>query len=186
LPPAFKGFIENNGLVSMHAANYTSTTDKPGYQWKAIDDLGYTGKVVQALPISDKGHVVSVDPDAIKKNNSLVAYDFYTFTAATPQVTVFTLPTHPLNNKYSMRYAVSLDEGPLTVVDFKTVGRSEEWKRNVLSNRAERVIKMPFLNKGTHTLRIYCIDPGVMLDEIRIDLGGLKKAYSSLPETKTH
>jgi hypothetical protein len=71
----------------------------------------------------------------------------------------------------------------LTVVDFKTVGRSEEWKRNVLSNRAERTIKLPFLDKGAHTLRIYCIDPGVMLDEIHIDLGGLKKAYSSLPET---
>jgi hypothetical protein len=32
-------------------------------------------------------------------------------------------------------------------------------------------------------LKIYGIDPGVMLDEIRIDLGGLKKAYSLLPET---
>ena len=44
VPPAYKGFFENNGLVSMHAANYTSATDKPGYQWKAIDDLGYTRK----------------------------------------------------------------------------------------------------------------------------------------------
>ncbi len=186
LPPAYKGFIESNGLVSMHAANYTSATDKPGYQWKTIDDLGYTRKVVQALPISMKGGVVSTDTGNIKKNNSSVAYEFYTFTAATPQVTVYTLPTHPLNNKYSMRYAVSVDDGPLTVVDFKTVGRSEEWKRNVLSNRAERAIKMPFLDKGPHTLRIYCIDPGVMLDEIRINLGGLKEAYSTLPETKAH
>jgi hypothetical protein len=186
LSPAYKGFIENNGFVSMHAANYTSATDKPGYQWKAIVDLGYTGKVVQALPIGTNEGVISTDTGTIKKNNSFVSYDFYTFTAATPQVTVFTLPTHPLNNKCSMRYAVSVDDGTLTLVDFKTVGRSEEWKNNVLSNRAERAIKLPFLNKGPHTLRIYCIDPGVMLDEIRIDLGGLKKVYSTLPETKAH
>ena len=35
-----------------------------------------------------------------------------------------------------MRYAVSIDDGPLTIVDFKTFGRSEEWKQNVLRNRA--------------------------------------------------
>jgi hypothetical protein len=185
LPLAYIGFVEHNGYVSMHASGFTSATDKPGYQWKVIDDLGYTGKIVQSLPINTKEGVVSVDADAIKKNNSFVAYDFYTFTAATPQVTVFTLPTHPLNNKYSMRYAVSVDDGPLTIVDFKTVGRSEEWKRNVLSNRAERDIQLPFLDKGRHILKIYCIDPGVLLDEIRINVGGLMNAYSTLPETKT-
>lgn len=185
LPPGYKGFFENNGYVSMHAANYTGATDKPGYQWKAIVDLGYAGKILQALPISTKEGVVSTDTGSIKKNNSFVEYNFYTFTAATPTVTIFTIPAHPLNNTCSNRYAVSLDEGPLTIIDFKTVGRSEEWKRNVLSNRAERAIKLSLLDNGPHTLRIYCVDPGVMLDEIRIDTGGLIKAYSVLPETKS-
>jgi hypothetical protein len=81
-------------------------------------------------------------------------------------------------------YAVSIDDAPSKVVDTRTFGRSEEWKRNVLRNRAERKIEKPFLKVGKHTLKIYCIDPGVMLDEVRIDLGGLKKAYGSIPETK--
>lgn len=38
--------------------------------------------------------------------------------------------------------------------------------------------------KGKHTLKIYVVDPGVILDEIQIDLRGLKKAYSALQETK--
>jgi hypothetical protein len=83
-----------------------------------------------------------------------------------------------------MRYAVSIDDGPLKLVDFKTVGRSEEWKQNVLRNRAEKKIVMPHLVTGKHKLKIYCIDPGVILDEIHIDLGGLKRAYSSVRETK--
>ncbi|THU40477.1 hypothetical protein FAM09_11490 [Niastella caeni] len=176
-------FVENNGFVSMLAANYTSEKSKSTYHWSIIPGIGYSGKMVQALPVNTKGEEVSTDPETIKKNNSYVEYSFYTVTAATPTVNVYTLPTHPLNNKFSMRYAVSIDDGPVTVVDFKTVGRSEEWKRNVLSNRAEREIQMPMLNKGRHTLRIYCVDPGVVLDEIRISLGGLKKAYSALPET---
>jgi hypothetical protein len=180
----FNGFIENNGFVSMQAAHFTRAVNKSVYQWKEVADLGYSGKVVESLPVSIKNEPVSADAESIKKNNSCIEYDFYTVRAAKPEVHVFTLPTHPLNNKFSMRYAVSIDAGPVTVVDFKTVGRSEEWKRNVLSNRAARTIQGPLLKKGAHTLKIYCIDPGVMLDEIRIDLGGLKEAYGPIPETK--
>ena len=51
-------------------------------------------------------------------------------------------------------------------------------------NALFRAIQMPFLDRGKHVLRIYSVDPGVILDEIRIDLGGLKKAYSGITETK--
>ena len=43
---------------------------------------------------------------------------------------------------------------------------------------------MEFLNKGKHSLKIYAVDPGVTLDEIRIDVGGLKSAYSVIEETR--
>ena len=83
-----------------------------------------------------------------------------------------------------MRYAVSVDGGPLQVVDFRTFGRSEEWKQNVLKNRAEKKVPLSTLAKGAHTLRIYSVDPGVVLQKVLVDLGGLKKAYSTVPETK--
>jgi hypothetical protein len=179
----YKGFIENNGFVSMRAANFTRQTNKTANQWKVINDFGYTGKVLQAFPLSIAGNTLT-EPDSIKRTNAVVEYDFYTHTAATPFVSVFALPTHPINNNFSLRYAVSIDEGPLKIVDFKTFGRSEEWKQNVLRNRAEKKIDMPHLNAGKHRLKIYCIDPGVIIDEIRIDLGGLKNAYSVMPQTR--
>jgi hypothetical protein len=54
---------------------------------------------------------------------------------------------------------------------------------NVLRNRAERKIVLPFLKAGKHTLKIYAVDPGVILDEIRIDTGDIIKAYSAVPQT---
>jgi hypothetical protein len=83
-----------------------------------------------------------------------------------------------------MRYAISVDNGPLQVIDFKTVGRSEEWKQNVLRNRAEKKITLPNLAAGSHSLQMYSIDPGVLLDAILIDLGGFKPAYGAVGETK--
>lgn len=167
----------------MRAANFTRQTIRPANHWKVIYDFGYAENVLQMFPLLVKGNTLT-DPDSIKRLSSFVEYDFYTFSSTAPGITIFTLPTHPLNNYYSLRYAVSIDDGPLTIVDFKTFGRSEEWKQNVLRNRAERKIDMPDLNAGKHTLKIYCIDPGVIVDEIRIDLGGLKKAYSVIPETR--
>jgi hypothetical protein len=178
----YRGFIEDNGFVSIHAVNFSHQTKKSNLHWQILDHLGYAGKVLQVLPLKADGEKIDT---ATVKNNSSVDYEFYTFTAAPAIMSIFTLPTHPLNNLHSMRYGLSMDDGPVKIVDFRTFGRSEEWKQNVLSNRAERKIQMPLLDPGNHTLKIFAIDPGVILDEIRIDLGGLKKAYSSVPETKT-
>jgi hypothetical protein len=79
----------------------------------------------------------------IRKNSTYAVYRFNTLSAANATATVFSLPTHPLNNVQSMRYALSVDDGPLQIVDFRTFGRSEEWKQNVLRNRSEK--KSPLL-----------------------------------------
>jgi hypothetical protein len=178
----YKGFVENNGFVSINAAHFAKQTNKPSGQWHVVDGLGYSGTALQALPLSVNRSVTN--PDSIKAASSFVEYNFYSFSPGIPSVNIFTLPTHPINNNFRVRYAISIDDGPSKVVDTKTFGRSEEWKQNVLRNRAERKIEMPYLAAGTHTLKIYVVDPGVVLDEIRIDLGGLKKGYSLLQETK--
>lgn len=176
-------FIENNGFLSFRAAHFSRRTNKLPNQWKLIDGLGYSDHSLQAMPLSVNSKAMT-DPDSIKLKSAAVEYDFYTFSSGSPVVTVFTLPTHPLNNSYGVRYALSIDDGALKVVDTKTFGRSEEWKQNVLRNRAERKIELPYLDAGKHRLKIYCIDPGVVLDEIRIDFGGLRKAYGTIAETR--
>ncbi|AKQ46011.1 hypothetical protein TH63_10760 [Rufibacter radiotolerans] len=176
----YRGFMENNGYVSIFAGNFTRQIEKQGRSWEPVAGLGHTQKALMA-PLSFAATVT--DPEKIKENAPIVEYDFYSLTAAAPIVSVYTLPTHPVTSSFSMRYGVSIDDGPIKVLDFKTVGRSEEWKVNVLENRAKRQVKSPSLAPGKHTLKIYLLDPGVVLDYITIDLGGLKKAYSIIPET---
>jgi hypothetical protein len=36
---------------------------------------------------------------------------------------------------------------------------------------------------GKHTLKIWMVDPGVMIDQVLIDLGGWKKSYAFPKET---
>ena len=183
LPSQFKGFIENNGYVSIKAAHFSNQKNQSIGHWVLLPNLNYSADAIQAN-IPTPGNADSLkNMDWIKANCSYLAYDFFTFEQANAAVTVFGLPTHPLHNQNSMRYAISIDDGPLELVDYKTVGRSEEWKQNVLRNRAGKTIKSALLKNGAHTLKIYCVDPVVAIQEILIDLGGLKKAYASITET---
>jgi len=180
----FKGFAEDNGYISILASNFTKKIDRQNTGWSLIDGLGYTNRTLISLPLGGVELPALQNIESLKETAPFVEYEFYSLTTAKPQISVYTLPTHPVNNDYSMRYAVSVDDGPLKLVDFKTVGRTEEWKQNVLRNSAIKKVEGQTINPGKHTLKIFMVDPGVVLDRIVIDLGGLKKAYSVIPETK--
>ncbi len=177
---AWNGFIEENGYLSVYAENYSRKNDAEGASWAEIEGLGYTGASLMALPLQGS---------PFEGNESIVAeapsveYDFYTFSDTSLVFYIHTLPTHPVTDGSSMRFGISVDGGPVETADFRTRGRSEEWKVNVLRNNA--VSKIPYgkLSTGKHTLKIYMIDPGVILDRILIDAGGLVDAYSAIPET---
>ncbi|WP_324671203.1 glycosyl hydrolase 115 family protein [Hymenobacter sp. GOD-10R] len=177
----YAGFIESNGYVSMDAANYTRKTDKAAQQWASVPNLGLAGSALQAQPLQAAS---LSDTTSAPAQAAVAEYDFYALSAAVPTITVFTLPTHELTSLTGMRYGVALDDQPMHVVDFRTVGRSEEWKQNVLRNNAQRQIKAEAITPGRHTLKVYALDPGVVLDRITIDLGGLKPHYSPIPETR--
>ncbi|WP_342646338.1 glycosyl hydrolase 115 family protein [Mucilaginibacter sp. CSA2-8R] len=177
----YKGVIENNGMVSIFAGNYQNHQNQGASCWQADSTLGYAQNALIAWPLSQ-----DITVDTALKSASWVAYDFYTVnTASKPQLHIFTLPTHPLNKAYGMRYAVSVDGGTPQVVNFKTEGRSTEWKNNVLSNNAIRKLNIPALQPGKHQLKLYLMDPGVIVDRFLITLDSdFKPAYSLIPESK--
>jgi hypothetical protein len=177
----YAGYVETNGYVAMAAAGYSRKTDQVGSRWNLVEGVGYTGRGLQAQPLQA---TPLAPPDQLPAQAAVAEYDFYTLTPAAPVVRISTMPTHPITRQTSMRYGIALDNNPVQVVDFKTMNRSEEWKQNVLRNSAQRQVQGQSLVPGRHTLRLYCLDPGVVLDRITIDLGGLQPAYSQVPDTR--
>ncbi len=64
---------------------------------------------------------------------------------------------------------------------FATHGRSDEGKRNVLSNTAVREWTVPALTPGRHELVIRALDPGFILDRIDILFDGAPACYGRAP-----
>jgi Glycosyl hydrolase family 115/Gylcosyl hydrolase family 115 C-terminal domain len=108
-------------------------------------------------------------------------YAFHSHTKAEARMKIVALPVHPLTSANRLRIAVSLDGAPAVTLDFATMGRSDEWKRNVLSNTAVRTLPLPALQPGRHALRVQALDPGFVLDRIEIVFDGAPAYYGAPP-----
>ncbi len=177
----FTGAVEDNRYISIFAEHYSEVQNTDQVTWTAVKGLGYTGSVIMAGPLVD---FPTIDPEQLADQTASVCYDFYCFSRRSAEVTIYGLPIHPLNQQVSQRFAVSIDDQAPQVLDFKTIGRSEIWKLNVLSNTAVATLQTDRLRPGIHHLKLYAIDPGVIIDRITIDLGGLQEAYSAIKETR--
>ncbi|XCF05980.1 glycosyl hydrolase 115 family protein [Tamlana crocina] len=177
----YKGFVEDKGFISINAENFTRKIDGKEAKWATFSGLGYTGNVSVALPRSATSETTV---EAIKQNSPILEYDFYTFNFGEVDVFLQAVPTHAFNNDTGVRCAVAIDDAEPVIVDFQTFGRSETWKQNVLKNASVQSVKQIVNTAGKHKLKIWMVDPGVMLDQILIDLGGWKTSYAFPSETK--
>ncbi|WP_320019608.1 glycosyl hydrolase 115 family protein [Labilibaculum manganireducens] len=177
----FKGFVEDKGFVSMHAKNFNRKVSGTQAQWQVLEGLGYTGSVVSALP--NRSESIE-DLQAIVKNSPSLEYDFYTFNFGEAEVLVQAVPTHAVYEGKGVRCAVSIDDAEPVIVDFQTLGRSNQWKENVLKNATIQSVQQIINKAGKHTLKVWMVDAGVMIDQILIDLGGWKKSYAFPQESK--
>ncbi len=141
--------------------------------WELVPGLGSRGTALRSrltLPSREPA-----EPGAA------IAFRFNTGAEADAELRVVTLPVHPLTSETRQRIAVQVDDGPLQLLDYETHGRSDEWKRNVLSNSAVRVIRLPVLAAGAHVVRIHALDPGILLDRIDVRLDGAPDYYGAPP-----
>ena len=149
----------------------TSAPTNP--QWETIEDLGSGGRVVRS-----RLDLPSLRPADAARAAPLV-YRFTSSSAVGGEVKIVALPTKPLRPGLGVRIALSLDGGPMQLFDYATVGRSDEWRENVLSNTAARTLPFKLLAPGPHELKIHALDPGVVLDRIEIELDGAPKHYGA-------
>ncbi|MDR2126675.1 MAG: glycosyl hydrolase 115 family protein [Prevotellaceae bacterium] len=173
--PKEKRFIEADGYVAIEACHFARAKGEGNIRWEAIPNLGRTGSAVTTFP-----------QDAYPQANSsvYVEYDMQTvFPGGGVTVQVFLAPTLNFNANKGLRYALSFDGGEETVVNFNGHYQGElgDWQ-------GERIIKthteMTVGGAGNHTLRIRALEPGIVLEKILVDFGGLKPSYLGAPESQ--
>jgi len=145
-------------------------------EWETQPGLGSSGQAMRArldLPSRDAASLAKAAP---------LEYRFQTRSEGGATLRFVAVPVHALSSEHRLRIAVQLDDGPLQTLDYTTVGRSDEWKQNVLSNMAVRSTSVTQLKPGVHTLRVYALDPGVVLDRIDVVMDGAPHYYGMPPK----
>jgi len=176
------GFIEGGGFVSIEAEHYTSKTDNGSRHWIKIDDYGRTLSGMRANAPAD------APPAVPGKDSPCLEYKMYLLHKDTVEVEGIFSPTLNFMAGRPLQYAVSYDDDiPQTITlvpaDYNAQNGNKSWERSVVNNarysHTQHFISMP----GYHTLKIWMVDPGVVLQKIVINIGGLKPSYLGPPES---
>ncbi|WP_339617012.1 glycosyl hydrolase 115 family protein [uncultured Gilvimarinus sp.] len=170
------GFVESNGVVSIEAPHYSAKQSAAGGDWQSIDNLGRTQGSISVFPITDTEF--SGDKQA-----PWVEYDVYLFSRGEITLTGLFAPSLNFVPGRGLRYAVGFDDAEPQVVDVLADLSKPAWQQAV-SDSVRRASSVHHIDQpGRHTLRIYAVDPGVTLQKLIIDTGGLKPSYLGPPES---
>lgn len=176
---ALKGFVEADGYIAIEAEHYQRQGNNSELRWEKIPEHGRTLSSMSVYPITDKTfNDVTAAP--------YLEYDFYSQNSGEFKVEGLFAPSWPLMPKRGLRYAVAIDDEPAQIVDLTTDMSAPAWEESVRSDLRRSVTQHRIDKSGPHKLRIYSLDPGVSLQKILIDTGGLLPSYLGPKESQKY
>jgi len=176
------GFVENNGVVSFDAANFTCKIESGDLHWIIVPNLGRTHSSIIVEPVNAERQ----KPD---NSSPRVEYVFTVFDAGELTVEAYLSPTQDFKKHDGLKYAIAIDDEEPQIInmnkgevkpDYEYV---EWWSKSVGDHIKIKKSRHKVDKPGKHTLKIWMVDPGIVFQKFVIDAGGLKPSYLGPPES---
>ncbi len=179
---SLSGFVEGEGFVSIHAEHYTKKTDYGTNHWINVEDYGHTSSAMRTTGQVD---APSATPG---KDSPCLEYRMYLFSIGKVDVQGIFGATLNFMPDRGLRYAVSFDnETPEMVTllpqNFSAQNGNRDWEKSVEDNARFSHTTHTIAKPGYHTLKIWMVDPGVVLEKIVVNTGGVRPSYLGPPES---
>jgi hypothetical protein len=176
------GFVEGEGVVSIEPEHWTKKIDSGAGRWIKIEDYGRTLSGMRATGPVD---APAATP---RKDAPCLEYRMYLWSTGEAEVATITGPTLNFVPGRDLRFALAFDDAPpqtVTLVpgNYSAQNGNRDWETTVKDSA--RVVKTKFTlaRPGYHTLKLWMVDPGVVVEKLVVDLGGLKPSYLGPPES---
>lgn len=161
----------------MEAEHYTKLTPASNLTYTLLPG---NGRTLSALTFSDY-----LAPSLTTSTAPLLEYDFYSFTPTTNSTAanltlilgagLNTTPSRPLT------YAAQIDDLPVQkrayIIDQPAGAWPLGWYQAVAQASWQNTTSWGALPAGQHKLKIWLLEPGVVLQKLVLDLGGVRESY---------
>jgi hypothetical protein len=170
------GFVEANGHVSIEAEHYTRKIDAGAVRWEKIADYGRTLSSMAVFP--------TTAPSATPPRSApCLEYRMYLFDAGKVKVDALIAPSLNFVPGRGLRAAFSFDDQEPQIVDALAGESLGSWEKAVSDSVRAMHSEHTLLTAGYHTLKVWMVDPGVVLQKLVVDLGGVRPSYLGPPES---
>jgi hypothetical protein len=170
------------GFLALEAEHFSVNLGRGNAAaWRIIPGLGRTGEgAVAVFPTT------APSIELAKAATGAPRLDYAVKFAAAGEFALqaYLIPTHAIAGA-SLRFAVALDESAPQLVELMVNDGGGGWAQGVLDATRVATTKLKVSVSGAHTLHLYGLEPGVVIDKLVIDCGGLKPSYLGPPETTT-
>ncbi len=170
-----EGFVEANGFVSMEAAHYQHYIPVGETEWVEVPRLGRTKSGMTPHPVTSSSKTPGTD------DSPRLEYDMHLFSEGEVTVKVHLAPTlnyymdHP-----GLRFGISIDDEEPQIVNLHD---NFNWNRVVANYIIIKSTTHTIEESGKHTLKIWMLDPGVVVEKIVVETGDVGETYLGPPES---
>ncbi|MDP0499794.1 MAG: glycosyl hydrolase 115 family protein [Verrucomicrobiota bacterium JB022] len=171
----FSGFVETNGYVSMPASGFSRNLPAGDLAWRVLEDFGNAHDGVTPFP------VLAEPVEPIDGQSPRLEYDFYLESMGEAELILSFSPTFDFQSEPGIRFAVSVDGQEPQVHGLGLSQTDKRWEEAVAHNLLQIRLPLNFDRTGKHTLKVWMIDPGPVLQHLQLDLGGLQPSYLGAP-----
>ena len=169
-----EGFVESDGDVTIEAADTTARTADPAAHWEELPGFGETRSAMTIFPVTASSNTSS----AASLQYRVYLYDSGDFTIQS----VFA-PTLNFVPGRGLRFAISIDDGPRIIVDALEHNTESDWAQAVSDGVRKVSTPLSISAPGYHTVKLWMVDPGVVIERIVISHGRMLPSYLGPPES---
>lgn len=147
------------------------------YEWIEQDDLGRSGTSMKFMPDTAA---------SAQDSGAYLEYAVNFKSTGTFSADVYRMPT--LNERGSVNFGIGIDEDQPTVLEgrntyYNNSNGTDRWGMGILNNTEVLTAEITVDEPGIHRIRLYGIDPGVIIDKLVITTGEKQGSYYGAPES---
>ena len=168
-------FVEANGYLSLESEHYSRTVET-AVKWQRVPGLGRTLSGMEAR---------SVTAVILQQGTSSprLEYDCYLTQIGNQSVSAYFSPPLGFSGK-GLQYGISFDDEEPQIITLPELSSGKNWEISVANNIFISSSSHHHLSKpGNHVLKFWMVTPGLVLQKLVVDTGGMKPAYLGPPES---